>query len=521
MATTDYKTDNGRPPTREIGTVVADPGYLPNWTELEPDDLLETNFKWQMPMRVNTVAAMRADAQVQGLITGTLWPIYRMAWYIDPNNADDKTVERISADLNLPIGKPDPNKPPYFRRTQNRFNFGEHLEHALDAVPNGVEFFEQFGEIGKDGLFHYKKLAPRPLPTIDKVVIKKDGGIDYIQQNYSDSQEIPITQLVVYSFLRRGANWYGRSILRGCYGPWLLKDRAMRVGVMNIQRAGVGTPIATAPPGANDTDITTLNRLMERFTAGERTGGAIPYGSTLRLVGVEGSQPDTVGFIKLMNEEMARAFFEMFMQLGQTTSGSRALGQTFVDYHKLSIEYVASWFANIFNEHVIEDDVEWNDGPDAEYAPRLCWAWNEAQVDPALETYKNTDPRISNAQNPGGANVPGMTTNPNEIPGTVVERQPRSQSTTAKLAELVEAGELYLPEDIRAAMPEQPEPRIPTGVMPTHLRKPITSPAVASGGAPPANAEPRSRHSAPGGSRSAGASLQTKTGKTVEVQIVG
>jgi hypothetical protein len=121
--------------------------------------------------------------------------------------------------------------------------------------------------------------------------------------------------------------------------------------------------------------------MAQNFLAGDRTGGAVPYGTLPMLLGITGSQPDTVGFIKLMNEEMARSFFQMFMQLGQTTSGSRALGQTFVQYHKLVIEYVASWFAGIFNEHVIEDDVEWNYGPEEEYAPLLCWDWDEEGSD--------------------------------------------------------------------------------------------------------------------------------------------
>jgi hypothetical protein len=107
---------------------------------------------------------------------------------------------------------------------------------------------------------------------------------------------------------------------------------------------------------------------------------------------VQGGQPDTVGFIKLMNEEMARSFFQMFMQLGQTTSGSRALGQTFVQYHKLVTEYLAQWFTMIFNEHVIEDDVEWNYGPDEEFAPLLAWDWDEEGSDTnpeGMEAAKN------------------------------------------------------------------------------------------------------------------------------------
>lgn len=502
------------PPTREVGSILADPGFIPAWSKLEPVDDMEINAKFVFPQSINTYHNMRPDPQVQGLLTGTTWPILRMSWYLDPNNADEATVERVSADLNLPIGKPDPENPPFFRRTQQRFKFLEHLESALDAIAYGFKVFEQNGYIGPDGMFHYKKLADRPLPTIDQIVIKKDGGIEYIKQNFADSTPIPIEQLVVYSFQRRGANWFGRSLLRGCYAPWLLKDRALRVGVMNIQRAGVGTPIANAAPGATDTDIVALNRLMERFTAGERTGGAVPYGANVRLVGVEGGQPDTVGFIKLMNEEMARAFFQMFMQLGQTTSGSRALGQTFVDYHRLVIEYIAQWFSNIFNEHVIEDDVEWNDGPDAEYAPRLCWAWNENQIDPTQEQQNATDPRQSSATNPGSSA-------PNRNPSTNV---------TAEIERLVEAGELEVPEEIRAMLPGQPEPRIPTGVISMSMREHCsrnsrsrthlqTSPVVASGEAPRTHAGAARRRSAPSGQSPAGASLQVKIPRRVKDRV--
>jgi hypothetical protein len=135
-----------------------------------------------------------------------------------------------------------------------------------------------------------------------------------------------------------------------------------------------------------------LNRLAEKFKAGERSGGAVPFGAKVRLVGVEGSQPDSTAFIKLMNEEMARAFLQMFMQLGQTGSGSRALGSAFIDWHKLTLEFIAQWFCSIFNEHVIEDDIDWNYGEDTEFVPILHWQWNEEiEQDPTQDLKKKVD----------------------------------------------------------------------------------------------------------------------------------
>lgn len=424
-----------RPPTNEIGSYTAwQAGYTPQWSVLQAFDELETNPKLTFPESIFTYHSMRPDPQIQGLLTGAIWPLLRMKWYINPNGARDEIVQKISADYNLPIidptvptlpppppttptvtpaqeqglpntlqvniprkgtpGKPQqpttdpatgmptgqatpPGQPIFHqRRTQNRFNFLDHLETALEAIAYGFEMFEQVGYIGPDGKWHLKKLALRPAQTITEIHLTQDGSIDYVMQGNLLETPLTIDRLVVYSFQRRGANWHGRSLLRGCYAPWLLKDRAMRVGVMNIQRAGVGTPIAQGHPGATESDLKVLSQMTQNLVAGDRSGGAIPYGATLKLIGVEGGQPDTVGFIKLMNEEMARSFFQMFMQLGQTTSGSRALGETFVEYHKLVTEYLAQWFTMIFNEHVIEDDIDWNYGPDEEFAPLLAWKWD-------------------------------------------------------------------------------------------------------------------------------------------------
>jgi hypothetical protein len=70
---------------------------------------------------------------------------------------------------------------------------------------------------------------------------------------------------------------------------------------------------------------------------------------------------------------MARKFMLMVMQLGQTRTGSRALGTTFVDFWASGMEAIAWWFSDIFNEYVIEDDIDWNFGEDTEQVPRLAF----------------------------------------------------------------------------------------------------------------------------------------------------
>ena len=101
----------GPMPTNEIGVPsITALGFLPGWVDLTSIDEMEQNPKLTFPSSISTYHQMRADPQVQGLLTGAIWPLLRMKWYINPNNAPDEMVEHIATDLNLPII--DPYAPP-------------------------------------------------------------------------------------------------------------------------------------------------------------------------------------------------------------------------------------------------------------------------------------------------------------------------------------------------------------------------------------------------------------------------
>lgn len=366
-----------KPPTTERGSAVDDTSHVlgmfgsVSWKSFL-GDILEHVPELQWPTSVRTYHTMRNDAQIQGLFLGSTLPIRRYNWHIEPNGADTAIVEAIAADYNLPIhGQEDKPR----GRRKRRFSFDNHLRHALLAIIYGHMYFNQVGEIGTDGLWHLRKLSPRMPNTIEQINMDQNGGLlNIVQSGMGLTQgmkkkTIKVDELIAYVWEQEGANWAGRSMLRGIYKNWLMKDVVLRVGAINIERAG-GVPVITGPKGASPADLAELAKMARQFRVGEGSGGAIPNGAELNLARAAGGE-EAVNYIKLQNEEMGRGWLMMFMNLGQATTGSYALGSSLIDYVMNTQETIAKWVCDTFNEHMLEDHVDWNWGEDIEQVPLL------------------------------------------------------------------------------------------------------------------------------------------------------
>jgi hypothetical protein len=388
------------PPTQEIGyerQPRAPIGRPPNlttdlgWNQFVDDVEYVPELKW--PRSVKSYQRMRTDSQLSGLFRAMTMPIRRFHWLIDPNGADPAIVDHVANDLNLDVKGQEPRP---HGRMKGRFSWDSHLYEGLLALMFGHAYFEQWGQVEADGLFHLKKLAPRPQDSIQEINVADDGGLISIRQGFVNNRstgvlgystvqgvEIPVDRLVAYIWEQEAANWVGRSLFRDCYRNWLVKDRLLRVDAINHERAG-GVPIVEGQPGASNTELARMSQLAQEFKVGEAAGGALPAGAKLNLHKVGGGT-DVIGSIRYHDESMARMFLHMFIQLGQTETGSRALGEAFIEYAFLAQKAVAKWFADVTNEHVIEDLVDWNFGENVDTVPLLTWEIQEEDEHIAIE----------------------------------------------------------------------------------------------------------------------------------------
>lgn len=373
-----YKSDI-KAPTGELGQPanIGSGLGIGGWSAWIGDDL-ETVPELQWPNNVRIYSQMRNDAQMQGLWMGSTLPIRRFRWLIDPNESRPEVVDALSADLGLDILGQDPRP---IGRQQGRFNFNEHLRLALHAIIYGHYPFEQVGEIGPDGLWHLKKLAERPPITLSEINVDQSGDLAGIRQNVGAHAgglppQIGVERLVWYAWEKEGANWQGRSSFRACFKNWLAKDMLTRIDLNKQERTGMGIPIGVNPPNASPEVRNIMYQIATRLRAGQDAGASLPNGADMKLLGTQGTIPDTIASIHLHNEEMARSFLMMFMQLGQTETGSRALGSNFIDFFALALQSIAKWFIDHFQSYVIEDWGNWNYGPD-EQLPVLTYQREE------------------------------------------------------------------------------------------------------------------------------------------------
>lgn len=404
-------------PTRVIGTTTGSGSLFSTWDPAQA----EPNPALMWPACIPVYNKMRSEeSQIVSVMRAVKLPIRRTAWRVDGTGCRDEVTNMIADDFGLPIlGREDHIAP---RRNKDRFSWQEHLSHALLMLDFGHMFFEWEVRPDENGYARLRKLHPRMPGSISNIKVAPDGGLVSITQ-YGSEDEIPVNRLVAYVHEREGANWTGRSVLRGSFRPWFLKDKAVRQWRATNDRNGMGIPVGTGAEGATAADAAALQAIASALRAGDSSGAALPFGATLALKGVEGQLPSLENEVRYYDEQIARTVLAHFLNLG-TQTGSWALGSTFADFFTMNEQTYAQAVAETTSQHVVEDLVDWNWGPD-EPAPRIiCDEIGSQQAataaaitlllnagalsnDPALERYLRNQYSLPPAESPGSGSAQG------------------------------------------------------------------------------------------------------------------
>jgi phage gp29-like protein len=293
----------------------------------------------------------RGDAQVAATLAAIKLPILSAGWAVAaPENATP--IEQEATD---------------FARSclLEELDFDAIVRNALLMLDFGCSAHEDVWYVDGNRV-RLRKLAARMPLTFYRWICKPGSDeLAAIQQlGYRGEQyaqvEVPIEKLALFTYQQEGANYAGMSLLRPMYQHWYIKSNLYKVDAIAIERNGMGVPWIQMGPDAKKEDRTAANDWLQKLTVHEKASILLPPGWTFGLKGVEGSTRDPKETIAHHNLQISMAGLAMFMNLGQTQSGSRSLGESLGDFFAMSVQATAAQIARVISLTTLKRLIDYN-----------------------------------------------------------------------------------------------------------------------------------------------------------------
>lgn len=331
-------------------------------------DLYETIPALTYPLSIQTYGKMRFDPQIAAVLGAYTYPLRAATWAVNPRGCRDEVVQLCADAWGLPIAGDNSGPGPARRRG---VQWDEHLRLALLHLTFGHSPFAIAGDVTGDPLrWRLTTLSERLPQTITDIEVNEDGSLKEIYQQ-GNRTPIKADGLLWYAHNREGAAWQGQSMLRPAYAPWLLKHEMLRVLAQSSRRFGMGVPTVKAPPGGTPADVEQAAQIAAGYRAGDQSGLGLPDGYHFDLTGLSGSVPDTLGFVRYLDSQIAQSVLVSVLNLDSSANGSRALGETMIGLLELSWQATAREItgpATAMNVRM----VDWNFGEDEPVPSILC-----------------------------------------------------------------------------------------------------------------------------------------------------
>lgn len=225
-----------------------------------------------------------------------------------------------------------------------------------------------------------RRLAPRAPGTVQRVERNRDGSIKAVVQNLPNTTPIPGDKLTYTVFEPKPGSWDGHAMIRPAWFSWRLKKAIMVSAGIGYDRFFVPTPIVFHPDTPEGE--TKGRSIGEHLRSGERAyvRFPIPQGGTkedaewaLDAFNLAEQLGDPAPMIRICTEQISAAGLQEFLRLGQTGSGSRALGDTQVQPFYQAVQAISGDVARERTRQVLRRVVEVNFGLEAaaRYTPTL------------------------------------------------------------------------------------------------------------------------------------------------------
>jgi len=263
--------------------------------------------------------------------------------------------------------------------------FDDVLRQVLLYRPFGFSLLEKVFKYDDSGNVLWKKFAPRLPRTIyrwwegggdqgkDLVGVQQwswdPGAQSYFYHN------IPIENLIRFTYQQEGNNYEGLSVLRSAYKPWWQKQAYEKLQSVGFEREHVGIPTISLPDGYSDGDIARAAQIGRNARSNEIGYILLPPGwgvEFLKSRGGEKKGSSVQDAIKYCDLQIQNNVLAGFMSLGQSGTGSYAASTDQSTLLLKAIQGDAAFIASRFSMDAIPQLVKFN-FKDAVMFPRLVF----------------------------------------------------------------------------------------------------------------------------------------------------
>lgn len=287
-------------------------------------------------------------------------------------------------------------------------SFADFVSEAGSMVTYGFAIHEKVfryrtrsaGSKFDDGLIGWSKLPLRSQDTITKFIYTDDGrDLMGVKQNLSmlgamgavvrpkgnSEVIIPRSKMLLFRVGKNKENPVGQSPLRNVYYSWKYRTAIEEQEAIGIQRDLSGYPVIKIPPQlmAEDADdnqkaiYQMYQNIIRNMHMNEQAGLILPQAFDpdtkqplfdFELMGVEGGKSyDTSEIIRRYDNKILTALFADLLIMGQSSTGSFALGSIKNNLLNLAIEARLQEIANVINRDLIPQTFALNGWTDSVY----------------------------------------------------------------------------------------------------------------------------------------------------------
>jgi len=260
-------------------------------------------------------------------------------WKWETANEDDEECNKLADYANECFGFDG------YSGMMNR-SFHSMLEYLVEAFPIGYRYAEEIYYVapGKDGrvkvwLDEYADREPSAhMKWLSRNGQDLDGVLQKVVGIHKTPRPIPANKLLLINVGQTGSNWAGVGMLRPAHWYFRTKQRVSNLLVVAAERWSVPTPkividrSVANEQGYTDTDIDSMidsaEGQAEAFMSAENQylveGQAVKFDV---YAPAPSFQQGPLQILERCNAEIMSAFLTEFSILGQTSTGSRSVGE--------------------------------------------------------------------------------------------------------------------------------------------------------------------------------------------------